>query len=372
MSVPNTTPFVLATPDSINLPGSRSLAASGGLDVPDTGAGGKITVTTVGNLKDLNEFGTNGFVNYNSSSSPKFVPLTFQEGSGIAITNPNGQGGNPSFSVIPNTSLQQVQVQNNGGSVDQAAVINFVAGANTSITTGLVALPFPHIDVTIAASTSFAPKTATYILKTPDAGLPDAQALNSLDAGILKVGAGTGVISTAIGNTDYQSASSLLTDISSLTPDQGLLIIGTGAGLGGITPGPAGTVLTSAGSSTVPSWDINTAAEFPWNLVSVNTLMSPYNGYSIEINSGNLNLTLPVKGTYHLGANFKVTCPSNTSSFTIRSSANQSIVFNGSIYTNVRVLTPISGASIELVCASVSSTDTFVVTNYIGTFSAAP
>lgn len=293
MSVPNTTPFVLATPDSTNLPGSRTLAASGGLDVPDTGTGGTITVTTVGNLKDLNDFGTNGFVNYNSSSSPKFVPLTFQAGSGIAITNPNGQGGNPSFSVIPNTSLQRIQVQNASVVAGTRAAINFIAGTNTSITAGDNPLN-GTVDINISASTSSAPEAAKYIVQTPDIGLPAAQALNSLDEGILKVGAGTGVISTAIPDTDYQRASPKLTAISGMDATNGSLIVGNGGSYSELSIAPTGYILTSSGSSA--SWQPNNSGQ-PFPVVYVLndplTIMEPNTFYSARASTDNTIFVLP-------------------------------------------------------------------------------
>ncbi len=51
-----------------------------------------------------------------------------------------------------------------------------------------------------------APATATYITQTADAGLSAEQALSSLATGVVKVTTGTGVLSTAVANTDYAAA----------------------------------------------------------------------------------------------------------------------------------------------------------------------
>ncbi len=47
--------------------------------------------------------------------------------------------------------------------------------------------------------------SASYILKTPDAGLTNSQALSLLSTGILKSTTATGVVSTAVNGTDYYS-----------------------------------------------------------------------------------------------------------------------------------------------------------------------
>lgn len=53
---------------------------------------------------------------------------------------------------------------------------------------------------------SGAPAGATYITQTADAGLSSEQALSSLTTGVVKVTNGTGVLSTAVANTDYAAA----------------------------------------------------------------------------------------------------------------------------------------------------------------------
>ena len=62
-----------------------------------------------------------------------------------------------------------------------------------------------------------APSDATYITQTPNVDLGNEQALSLLASGILKSETGTGVVSIAIPNTDYQVGSPALTSISGLT-----------------------------------------------------------------------------------------------------------------------------------------------------------
>jgi hypothetical protein len=59
---------------------------------------------------------------------------------------------------------------------------------------------------------SGAPTTATYITQTGDGTLSNEQALSSLTTGIVKVTNGTGVLSTAVLNTDYLSPASPVTN----------------------------------------------------------------------------------------------------------------------------------------------------------------
>lgn len=54
--------------------------------------------------------------------------------------------------------------------------------------------------------TASAPSTATYITQTAHAGLSAEQALSSLATGVVKVTTGTGVLSTAVADTDYAAA----------------------------------------------------------------------------------------------------------------------------------------------------------------------
>lgn len=53
------------------------------------------------------------------------------------------------------------------------------------------------------AGSGGAPNNASYILQFPDASLTSGQALSLLSTGILKSATGTGVVSTAVGGTDY-------------------------------------------------------------------------------------------------------------------------------------------------------------------------
>lgn len=370
MAAPNTSTYILVNPDSADLPNSSVLAASGGLTIDYSGPMNPITVTTIpnGNLDKINQFAGAGFVVYDSSI-PGFIPKTFTAGTGIGITNPDGQTGDTLFSVIENTTLQQVQVQNNGVFAGQAAAINFVPGANTSITAGFDPL-LGRTNVTIGTSTSFAPDTATYILQTPDSGdLPNSQALSTLAAipGEKIVSVSTlGVLSTAVANVDYQLPSQNLIDINSASPlPLGAILSGTGVGIGAVTIGPAGTVLTSDGTS----FDWNVGAE-GFNIVILPTstiAVTPANKtiYVPTSPSANVIFTLPV-GTP--GEIFEIKgWGSGISGWEIHQSVvGQSIQFGGFLTTlgmTGRLFSSNPSDSITIICVSANQ---FIATDPFG------
>lgn len=86
-----------------------------------------------------------------------------------------------------------------------------------------------------------APSDATYITQTPNIDLANEQALSLLASGIMKVATGTGVISIATPNVDYQVGSPALTSISALTTAADEMIYTTASNT------YATTGLTSAG-----------------------------------------------------------------------------------------------------------------------------
>jgi len=86
-----------------------------------------------------------------------------------------------------------------------------------------------------------APSDATYITQIPNVDLANEQALSLLASGIMKVATGTGVISIATPNVDYQVGSPALTSISALTTAADEMIYTTASNT------YATTGLTSAG-----------------------------------------------------------------------------------------------------------------------------
>jgi hypothetical protein len=98
-------------------------------------------------------------------------------------------------------------VRKNSGTDDfERTRLNFIEGSNVTLT--VTDDPTnDEIDITIAATgASGAPSDATYIVQTANAGLSAEQALSTLTTGVVKVTNGTGVLSTAVADTDYAAA----------------------------------------------------------------------------------------------------------------------------------------------------------------------
>lgn len=115
---------------------------------------------------------------------------------------------------------------------------------------------------TTNAGTNTAPNTATFILKTANAQLSNAQVLGDLSTGLLKNTTTTGVLSTAVEGTDYYKPGG--TDV--VVADGGLgvstltayaPIFGGTTNTGPVqsgTVGTAGQVLTSNGAGALPTF----------------------------------------------------------------------------------------------------------------------
>lgn len=251
---PDTSSYILVAADPA-LPNSRALVAGTGFTLQDTGSSGQtITVQPVNNLLNLAEFSAPGYVNYDATNQI-FTGNTFVQGTGISIDFPDGQGGNTAFSVVPNSTIQKIQVSANDLLESTRSNVNFKTAGGVSITVVDNSLD-NRADVTIT-SPAIPNYDATYIIQTPNGSLPNAQALNEVVTGLTnylaKVHTASGVISAAQPDVDYMSVSPQLLSIAGITPTQGTLIQGGGPEFIGSPIGPAGTVATSNGVFLI--WD---------------------------------------------------------------------------------------------------------------------
>jgi len=274
---PGNSSYVLADQDFTDLPNARYLTASGGLVVQDSGSNQKFNITSTGQLSTLFSYSTPGMIAYDATTG--FTSRTFQNGTGINITNPGGQGANPIINVVPSSTKQLVSVYGNGDIITPASTranLNFTAGSRVSITV-LDNTPLADAaNITIDADDA-APVDARYILQAPNGSLPSAQALDeiSLDGGgLLKVKALdaplAGVIFKSVNSNDldpqsaaeadYQGPSVNLATIHGVESLAGVLLQGVSGltpgvgGFEGLTPGAAGTVLTSQGTGQKVQW----------------------------------------------------------------------------------------------------------------------
>ncbi len=305
----DTSPYILAAPDS-TLPNSRALLASGGLVTQDTGGEGTFTINTVGNLQTLNSFGSPGFITYDATL-PGITARSLEGGSGISITAPDGNGANPVISVVADSTTQKVNSLSNGLFGSTRSSLNFVPSGSISITIGDNSLD-NRTDVNIAGTVA-APQDSTYIVQTADAGLPNAQSLGLLTDGLLKVTVtgSTGVLSTAVANTDYQVGSPILTSISGVTPTVGSLLIGSSSTTYAGFPESStpGTVLTSNGPAALPSWEAPATGNLTVILpdpTTSQTLVGNTTYIAINTSGGRTVFTLPSVATAVPGNFYKI------------------------------------------------------------------
>lgn len=256
---PNTSSYVLVNLEGNieTLPNSRKLKAEGGLLLEDTGSFNELKVTTTGNLAQLNSFTTPGMVSYNSISG--YVPRTFQNGTGITITNPDGQDGDPIFNSTPASTVQLTNVLDNGLLISTRPNLSFSGHNGISVTITDNSPVANAANINITGSGTGADANATYILQKSDTGLPNAQSLGDLTNGLLKVfvtDVSGGTIQNAVAGTDYQAPSAILNSIAGVTPAIGTILVGTGTGFEVLIPGDAGTVITSQGIGLTPRYEI--------------------------------------------------------------------------------------------------------------------
>src|SRR5271169_1456623 len=105
----DTSPYILAASDG-SLPNSRTLLASGGLVIQDTGSEGTYTVNTNGNLNTLSAYSSPGVLVCDTTDGVNIVSRQLTSNGTIAITAPAGQNSNPIIDVVPNSTLQLVNV----------------------------------------------------------------------------------------------------------------------------------------------------------------------------------------------------------------------------------------------------------------------
>jgi hypothetical protein len=165
--------------------------------------------------------------------------------------------------------------------------------------------------------TGTAPATATYLIKTANASLPNAQVLGSLSTGVLKVTTATGVLSIAVAG-DFPTLNQSTTGTSGglALASQTLfdLFYATGATTTGRIPnGTTGQVLT-ASTAGAPSWQSFTA-----------TAASALTGTTLAANV--VNSTLSRVGTIAYGTWNAGAVTANSASIT----ASGGLVIGGSV-----------------------------------------
>ena len=229
-------------PVIVNIPGPRGAAGTNGTN------------------------GTNGVNSFSTTTAAFFVPAL---GSSVVVPVSNA-------SFLPESVAGQFFVSVQGCGYLQ---VTDVTGLNVTLrnpAAGVLSIP-NAIPTTLIPSGSLvtlagavgpqgpagaaggASSAGTYIVRTPDASIPSATALNSLSAGYLKTqgSSGFGAVST-VASVPVAEISGVLpiakggTNLSS-TPTNGQLLIGNGSGytLASLTAGSNVTITPGAGTITI-------------------------------------------------------------------------------------------------------------------------
>lgn len=363
-NAPDTSSYILTNPDG-NLPNSAVLL--GGLGIQVNKSGSTVTLTADGNLDSLASINLAGYVTYDGDD---IAQRSITAGTGINVTNPNGLAGDTQISVVANSTTQLINTYSNGTLISTQPSINFTGAGGISVNVANDG-PNNRTNIQVAGNEdTLAPNDAKYILQQPDSDLSNAQALSALSTGLMKVTTTTGVVSTAVPDTDYQAANANLIGISAISPVIGTQIVGTGnsSQFAGVAPSSTpGTVWTSNGDAAIPSWQAPATGNLTV-VVPAGTLAQAMAGnttYIAQSTTTKTIFTLPSVATAVPG-NFYEVVGAGAVGWTINTNATQSIAM-GTVTGTTSVTSQTTGAnandSITLRC--VTST-LFVVSNVIG------
>ena len=118
---------------NVQLPNASVLSATNGISL-SSGAGSVMIqpdlASPLGQIQQL-VGGPNGILVYQNDEP--FSTVNLISDATINITNPDGTTGNPTFSVIPDTSVQRVNVQLNGVFESRKSQLNFIPGPGSGI-----------------------------------------------------------------------------------------------------------------------------------------------------------------------------------------------------------------------------------------------
>jgi hypothetical protein len=263
---PDTSSYILATTADGALPNSRQLAVGKGLSLADSGPGGSTTISaslTLAAIEDLANSDV-GLITKTGANSVAVRSITSNDDS-VDITYPNGVSGNIDLSVASGSSVQKVNVSQNGTLVSPTSNINLIPGGGM----GIFSQYNPGsgaVDVTF--SNSSATFLANVILQTADSQAPNGQALDQIASGsLLKVG-DDGVVEAAEAGTDFLEPNDNLDALSNIVPAQGTLIIGNGTSFSGLDidesdEGKVLTVVDGQWQAQANSGDTSDWSEFP-------------------------------------------------------------------------------------------------------------
>ncbi len=155
---------------------------------------------------------------------------TFSDSATTSVTNGTGVAGNTSINVTPDTTVQQINVQNAGTTTSTRSNLNLIAGQGAVIT--VVDNPGNNrADVTISGVGGSDPN-ATYVTLTDETtNEPNSFSLGTLTTGLVKntVSSGTAALTCAVPGTDYVAPNTILTNLSAVASNGYISMDSSGA-----------------------------------------------------------------------------------------------------------------------------------------------
>lgn len=245
---PLLTPINIASTPSYGLPMTSNVIGGStyNTSVIWGGPGGTFQVITTGNLAQIAQLTSPGFIAIKTAGSD-VVTAHITAGTGIGVT---AVGDDFQVSVTPNTTTQRVGGQYNGTTVGSArSIVNLKAGVNTSVT---LADSGTSLDWTINAAAA-ASISGPYVITQAAAALTGATNLGILSSGVLysTVSGGVSTISTvSLGSYPTLGGTQTWTGVN--TYSQPIVTSGASILPGTIaTTGVSGTAMNLSSAQTV-------------------------------------------------------------------------------------------------------------------------
>jgi hypothetical protein len=336
---PDTSEYLLVSPDSGDLPNSRTLTAdavASNLQFSDSGPGGSLSLAPTLTLASVVNMSSPGFMSFNGTSV--VTPRTLISVDTIQITNGNGIVGNPVLDVIDDTSKQKVSVSVDGASIaGTRSNINFISGLNTTVAASDNS-GSNRIDVTVNAATGLDSDTSVLLLSSANGNAANAGALTT---GLLKITVAGAIAtpSTAVANTDYVTPTTGLLQLRALTPGIGNIIVSNASAWTSLTAGSVGQILGITGGGTV-AWVTSSASGAPANSTYLcqTSANLPNNGVNLGATNAVLGIGTPTPSA-------SVDILSTSSNATIRA-ISQGTFTGSNLFTHYETYTgdPISSA----------------------------
>ncbi len=131
---PSTSNYILVSPDTVNLPNSQVLFCdpNSNLQLVSGGPGGNYTLSVNKNLASLTNVASAGLISY-ITPGQAFTTRFLASDPTITILNPDGNNGNPIFSVNPETTVQMLNFAFEGQLVSTRPTLNIIQGYNATI-----------------------------------------------------------------------------------------------------------------------------------------------------------------------------------------------------------------------------------------------